>query len=169
MLPRPLDVLVLSCWNSQLGENRTSSWVWGTSIYFFYLEMSNMQNFQRILHIWQGVWHGANMQNVQEIMHIWTRIFRNREPESTFPQSTYANMQNLLEIVHICTIPRPLPNIQNFLIILHIWHLKIKKVNECFPNSAGFGHFRAQISNNVKTYEISVFPESIPYHVGSLE
>ena len=60
-----------------------------------------MQNSQRILHIWQGVWHGANMQNVLEIMHIWVRIFRNREPESTFPQPTYANMQHLLETVHI--------------------------------------------------------------------
>ena len=79
-----------------------------------------MNKSQRILHIWQGVWHGANMQHVQEIMHIWTRIFRNRKPESTFPQSTYANMQHLLEIVHICTIPRPLPNMQNSLGILHI-------------------------------------------------
>ena len=79
-----------------------------------------MQNFQIILHIWQGVWHGANMQNVQEIMHIWTRIFRNREPESTFPQSTYANMQTMLEIVHICTVPCPLSNMQNSLGILHI-------------------------------------------------
>ena len=79
-----------------------------------------MQNSRRILHIWQGVWHGANMQNVQEIMHIWTRIFRNREPESTFQQSTYANMQHLPEIVHICSIPRPLPTMQNVLGILHI-------------------------------------------------
>ena len=79
-----------------------------------------MQNSQKMLHIWQGTWDGANMQHVQKIMHIWTWIFRNREQESTFPQSTYANMQNLLEIWNICSIPRPLPNMQNVMGILHI-------------------------------------------------